>query len=97
VIMNLKKLIDPKKVTKRVQPGNPWRYDEEDTTHFSVVDKEKNMVSMTQSIHHAFGSGVVITGTGILMNNMMRRLNPLSGFATSIGPGKKEPGTGQDR
>jgi gamma-glutamyltranspeptidase/glutathione hydrolase len=72
-----------------VEPGNPWIFEGEDTTHLSVIDKDRNVVAMTQSIHDIFGSGVVITGTGILMNNGMKRFNPLSGYATSIGPGKR--------
>ena len=41
------------------------------TTHFSVVDKNGNKVSATLSINLPFGSGFVIEGTGILLNNEM--------------------------
>ena len=43
----------------------------ENTTHFSVIDKYGNAVSNTTTLNTAFGSGVVIKGTGILMNNEM--------------------------
>ena len=43
----------------------------ENTTHFSVIDKYGNAVSNTTTLNTAFGSGVVIEGTGILMNNEM--------------------------
>ena len=43
----------------------------ENTTHFSVVDKKGNKVSATLSINLPFGSGFVIEGTGILLNNEM--------------------------
>jgi gamma-glutamyltranspeptidase/glutathione hydrolase len=85
----LRRRVDPKKVAIRVGPGDPWGHEDEETTHLSVIDRDRNMVSMTQSIHGAFGSGVVITGTGIVMNNGMKRFNPLSGFAASIEPGKR--------
>ena len=85
----LRKQVDPKKRAIRAEPGDPWRYENEETTHLTVVDEKRNMVSMTQSVHGAFGSGVVISGTGIIMNNGMKRFNPLSGYVTSIGPGKR--------
>ena len=43
----------------------------ENTTHFSVIDQYGNAVSNTTTLNTAFGSGVVIDGTGILMNNEM--------------------------
>lgn len=41
------------------------------TTHFSAVDAEGNWVACTQTVNTAFGSKVVIPGTGILLNNQM--------------------------
>ena len=41
------------------------------TTHFSVVDRDGNMVSSTLSINLPFGSGFVVEGTGIILNNEM--------------------------
>ena len=43
----------------------------ENTTHFSVADQFGNLVSNTTTLNTAFGSGKVIKGTGILMNNEM--------------------------
>jgi gamma-glutamyltranspeptidase/glutathione hydrolase len=42
-----------------------------DTTHFSVIDREGNMVSATLSINYGFGSGYVSPSTGILLNDEM--------------------------
>ena len=42
-----------------------------DTTHFSVADKNGNIVSNTYTLNSGYGSGVIINGTGILMNNEM--------------------------
>lgn len=50
------------------------------TTHFSVIDKEGNLVSATLTINHPFGSGFIVPGTGIILNN------ELDDFA--IKPGK---------
>ena len=43
----------------------------ENTTHFSVADQFGNLVSNTTTLNTAFGSGIVIKGTGVLMNNEM--------------------------
>lgn len=50
-----------------------------DTTHFSIIDKEGNMVAATLSINSGFGSGYVSPSTGILMNDEM------DDFATLVG------------
>ena len=43
----------------------------ENTTHYSIVDGFGNIVSTTTTLNTAFGSGIVIKGTGLLMNNEM--------------------------
>lgn len=43
----------------------------EDTTHLTVVDEERNVVSLTFTVNGGFGAGVVAAGTGILLNNEM--------------------------
>lgn len=45
--------------------------DKESTSHICVMDKEGNIVSMTQSINHFFGSGIIPENTGFLLNNIM--------------------------
>jgi gamma-glutamyltranspeptidase / glutathione hydrolase len=62
---------------------------ESDTTHFCAVDADGTVVSMTQSIIDAFGSGVVVPGTGILLNSCMHNFNPLPGRLRSIAPWKR--------
>ena len=54
-----------------IAPGNLAMYDSDETTHYSVMDSEGNMVGNTYTLMFSFGSGVVIEGTGILMNNNM--------------------------
>jgi len=41
------------------------------TSHFCVIDGEGNLVSVTQTVRDLFGSGVVIPGTGVLLNNLV--------------------------
>lgn len=43
----------------------------QDTTHFSVLDNEGNLVSATMSINYPFGSGFIAAGTGVLLNDEM--------------------------
>lgn len=47
----------------------------EETTHFSVIDKQGNAVSNTYTLMNGYGSKVVVKGTGILLNNEMRNFN----------------------
>lgn len=59
------------------------------TTHANVIDRERNMVSLTQTLCSWFGSGVTVPGTGIVLNNGMYWFNPNPGTSNSIQPGKK--------
>jgi gamma-glutamyltranspeptidase/glutathione hydrolase len=59
------------------------------TTHLSIADKDGNMVALTQSIDQFFGSGVVVPGTGILLNDGMGDFNPEPGGPNSIEPRKR--------
>ena len=81
-----RKAIDMKHTHKAV-PGQPSKYESGSTTSFSVVDKDGNMVSITKTINHFMGSGVVPEGTGILLNDEMDDfdLNPASLNAPSAG------------
>ena len=52
-----------------VGPGNLAPYESPETTHYSVLDSEGNALVNTYTLMFSYGSGVVIDGTGILMNN----------------------------
>ena len=43
----------------------------ENTTHYSIIDKDGNAVSNTYTLGYSFGSGVTVPGTGILLDNQM--------------------------
>jgi len=55
--------------------GDPWRFESPQTTHFSIADAEGNAVSTTYTLGGDFGSGVMIEGTGILLNNQMNNFS----------------------
>lgn len=52
---------------------DPWQYESSSTTHFSVIDKEGNMVSCTKTINHFFGSGIMVKG--VLFNDEIADLS----------------------
>jgi gamma-glutamyltranspeptidase/glutathione hydrolase len=70
-----------------------------DTTHFSIVDAAGNAVGNTYTLNGAYGSGVTIPGTGVLMNNEMDDFTSkpgvpnayglIQGEANAIAPGKR--------
>ncbi|HEX5070856.1 MAG TPA: gamma-glutamyltransferase [Vicinamibacterales bacterium] len=66
-------------VTAQVQ-GEP-----DDTTHFSVIDKDGMAVSNTYTLEGGYGSHVVIRGTGILLNNEMGDFNKKPGTTDLTG------------
>lgn len=75
--------------------GDPWDVEGIDTTHFSVVDRDGNVVSNTYTLGSSFGSGAVIDGAGFLMNDQMKNFSrrmdangqPLT--ANGMEPGKR--------
>ncbi|PCK00525.1 MAG: gamma-glutamyltransferase [Zetaproteobacteria bacterium] len=56
-----------------------------ETTHFSIIDSQGNMVAVTQSINFWFGSGFVAKGTGVLLNNEMDDFTMKPGVANGYG------------
>ncbi|MFQ6052839.1 MAG: gamma-glutamyltransferase [Candidatus Bathyarchaeia archaeon] len=75
--------IDPEKASV-IEAGDPWPYEPECTTALAVADGDGNLVCVNQTLVNAFGCGVVVPGTGIVMNNAMYGLNPEPGHANSI-------------
>ncbi len=60
-------------------------YESEETTHFSVVDKDGNMVSLTYTLENGYGSRIVAEGGGYLLNNEMGDFNPVPGVTNRDG------------
>ncbi len=57
--------------SEKILPGSELKHESLDTTHFSVADMNGNFVSNTYTLNSGFGSGVIVDGTGVLMNNEM--------------------------
>ncbi|MGO2168877.1 gamma-glutamyltransferase [Pseudoalteromonas sp.] len=76
--------ITPDKIsnTEDIKPG---LYESEQTTHFSIVDKWGNAVANTTTINLGFGSGVVVTGAGFLLNDEMDDFSAKPGVMNVFG------------
>ena len=76
-------------MTKAQKPaeGNPFKHESISTTHFSIADSEGNLVAVTRTINHFFGSCAVPEGTGFLLNDEMEdfTLDPSSANAVAGG------------
>lgn len=68
-------------------PAKTLTGESQSTIHFSIVDREGNAVSSTQTINSLFGSGMVAEGTGIVLNNEMDDFSESE--ANTIEPWKK--------
>ena len=71
--------------SKDVFPGDPYPYESPDTTHFSVMDQYGNVVSNTYTLNFSYGSGIMIPGTGMLMNNEMDDFSSKPGVPNGYG------------
>ena len=76
-----------------------WVKESPETTHFSVMDRDGMMVSFTTTLNSAYGSKIVVPGTGILLNNEMNdfsikqntpnQFQLIGRVANAIEPGKR--------
>ena len=71
--------------SNEVSPGNPYPYESPDTTHFSVMDSYGNAVSNTYTLNFSYGSGKMIPGTGMLINNEMDDFSSKPGTPNGYG------------
>ena len=95
------KNINPLKKTpsNEIKEGSITYNESNETTHFSIVDKFGNAVSITTTLNGSYGSKVVVDGAGFLLNNEMDDFSVKPGFpnmfgliggkANSIEPGKR--------
>ncbi|EJI6091950.1 gamma-glutamyltransferase [Salmonella enterica] len=92
--------INKAKPSSQIKPGKLAPYESNQTTHFSVVDKDGNAVAVTYTLNTTFGTGIVAGNTGILLNNQMDDFSAkpgvpnvyglVGGDANAVGP-KKRP------
>lgn len=82
--------------------GDPEAYEPKttgNTSHLSVIDRDGNCVSLTQTVNLLFGNGMIVPGTGIVLNNQMddfsiqpgvpNAFGLVGGNANAIAPGKR--------
>jgi gamma-glutamyltranspeptidase / glutathione hydrolase len=93
--------IDPARArpAREIKPGKPQPFESDQTTHYSVVDRDGNAVSCTYTLNFSYGVGMVAEGTGILMNNELddfaakpgvpNAYGLVGGDANAPGPGKR--------
>ncbi len=82
-----------------IQPGTIAGYESDQTTHYSIVDKDGNAVSITTTLNGTFGSKIFVKGAGFLLNNEMDDFSSkpgvpnmyglLGGTANAIQPNKR--------
>ncbi|MHB9091750.1 MAG: gamma-glutamyltransferase, partial [Chloroflexota bacterium] len=85
----LRARIDPVAAGRGVGHGDPWTFDQpgRHTTHLCAADRDGNVVAITQTVGSAMGSGVVVPGTGVLLNHLMGDFSPMVGAQTVHGWG----------
>jgi gamma-glutamyltranspeptidase/glutathione hydrolase len=96
----LRKAIDPERArpAQSIRAGTPSR-EGDNTTHFSVIDRDGNAVANTYTLNFSYGLGLVADGTGILLNNELddfaakpgvpNAYGLVGGDANAPGPGKR--------
>jgi gamma-glutamyltranspeptidase/glutathione hydrolase len=79
--------IDREKTTPSatLAPDIPLNKESDQTTHFSIIDRDGMAVSNTYTLENSFGNRVVVRGAGYILNNEMTDFNPKSGLTTSKG------------
>ena len=76
------------KISDRAKTPEAFKIKSSDTVYFATADKDGNMVSMIQSNYAGFGSGIVVPGTGITLNNRVENFYFEEGLANSLDGGK---------
>lgn len=79
--------IDRKRAATRVEPGPALTSSE--TIYLTAADKEGNMISFINSLASGFGSGVVVPGTGIALQNRGAGFTMTEGLPNTVAPRKR--------
>ena len=72
-------------LSKVIKAGNSKWNESEETTHYSVVDKDGSAVSVTTTINSGYGSGITVTGAGFILNNEMDDFSSKPGVPNMFG------------
>ncbi len=86
----LSQSLEPKRASRSVDLGRdivsePQSQEPDETTHFSVLDRDGMAVASTYTLEGGFGSHVVVTGTGFILNNEMGDFNRKPGETNTRG------------
>lgn len=77
--------MDKARNSEDVAPGVQPAQESEDTTHYSVIDADGNVVSNTYTLNFSFGSGIAVAGAGFLLNNEMDDFSSKAGVPNAYG------------
>lgn len=80
-------LIDPAAAAERVEPGDATQQSE--TVFLVVADDQGNQIAFIHSIYEYFGSGVVVPGTGFVLQNRGAGFTLEDGHPNQVAPGKR--------
>ena len=88
---SLRKTIRENRASVSSPQSFEWPAEGSETTHFSVVDEERNAVALTYTLEDSYGSGIVVPGAGFLLNNEMGDFNAAPGLTDATGLVGTEP------
>jgi gamma-glutamyltranspeptidase/glutathione hydrolase len=81
----LRKTILPDRASQSSPATFEWPTESNETTHFSMVDTDRNAVALTYTLEDGYGSRVVVPGAGFLLNNEMGDFNAGPGLTNEEG------------
>jgi gamma-glutamyltranspeptidase / glutathione hydrolase len=87
----LRKTIDERRASVSDPARFEWPPESSDTTHLTVVDADRNAVSMTYTLEDNYGSKILVPGAGFLLNNEMGDFNAGPGLTDRTGLVGTEP------
>jgi gamma-glutamyltranspeptidase/glutathione hydrolase len=68
-----------------ILPGKIAGYESDQTTHYSIVDKDGNAVAITTTLNNGFGSKIFVKGAGFLLNDEMDDFSSKPGVPNMFG------------
>jgi len=82
---SLRATIHPRRASKSSPLSFEWPAESSETTHVSVVDEQRNAVSLTYTLEDSYGAKIVVPGAGFLLNNEMGDFNAGPGLTNEAG------------
>jgi gamma-glutamyltranspeptidase/glutathione hydrolase len=81
----LRQTIAARRASKSTPASFEWPRESHETTHVSVVDKDRNAVALTYTLEDSYGVKIVVPGAGFLLNNEMGDFNAGPGLTSADG------------